>query len=168
MDVGEGEGKRLGLPGMRGTRLTGTLGRQALSDRLALKPYWGKPTVRNFRGGDGDVGIIEARSAPSLYPTMLSERFMVLAVGSRLGHYDVTALIGEGGMGEVYRARDTKLDRDVALKVLVADPRQGPRVHGERGRQTPFRSPHSSRNHQPLLEPLISRLFRTVSTPAVC
>ncbi len=43
---------------------------------------------------------------------------MALEVGSRLGHYDVTALIGEGGMGEVYRAKDTKLDRDVALKVL--------------------------------------------------
>ena len=43
---------------------------------------------------------------------------MALTDGSRLGHYDVTALIGEGGMGEVYRARDTKLDRDVALKVL--------------------------------------------------
>ena len=43
---------------------------------------------------------------------------MPLNVGSRLGHYDVIALIGEGGMGEVYRARDTKLDRDVALKVL--------------------------------------------------
>ena len=43
---------------------------------------------------------------------------MALEVGSRLGHYDVTALIGEGGMGEVYRARDTELDRDVALKVL--------------------------------------------------
>jgi serine/threonine protein kinase len=43
---------------------------------------------------------------------------MPLDVGSRLGHYDVTALIGEGGMGEVYRARDTKLDRDVALKIL--------------------------------------------------
>ena len=43
---------------------------------------------------------------------------MALNVGSRLGHYDVTALIGEGGMGQVYRARDTKLDRDVALKVL--------------------------------------------------
>ena len=43
---------------------------------------------------------------------------MSLTVGSRLGHYDVTALIGEGGMGEVYRARDTTLDRDVAIKVL--------------------------------------------------
>ncbi len=38
---------------------------------------------------------------------------MALSVGSRIAHYDVTALIGEGGMGEVYRARDTKLDRDV-------------------------------------------------------
>ncbi len=43
---------------------------------------------------------------------------MALTVGDRLGRYDVTALIGEGGMGEVYRARDTKLDWDVALKVL--------------------------------------------------
>ena len=43
---------------------------------------------------------------------------MSLNVGSRLGHYDATALIGEGGMGQVYRARDTKLNRDVALKVL--------------------------------------------------
>ena len=43
---------------------------------------------------------------------------MALNVGDSLGPYAVTAKIGEGGMGEVYRARDTKLDRDVALKVL--------------------------------------------------
>ena len=43
---------------------------------------------------------------------------MSLRPGSRLGPYEVTAQIGQGGMGEVYRARDTKLDRDVALKAL--------------------------------------------------
>ena len=45
---------------------------------------------------------------------------MPLDVGSRLGHYDVTALIGEGGMGQVYRATDTKLNRQVALKILTS------------------------------------------------
>jgi hypothetical protein len=41
-----------------------------------------------------------------------------LSAGARLGVYEVTALVGEGGMGQVYRARDTKLNRDVALKIL--------------------------------------------------
>ena len=43
---------------------------------------------------------------------------MPLTAGTSLGPYTVTTQIGAGGMGEVYRARDTKLDRDVALKVL--------------------------------------------------
>ena len=43
---------------------------------------------------------------------------MTLAPGTRFGAFDVVGLIGVGGMGEVYRARDTRLDRDVAIKVL--------------------------------------------------
>src|SRR5262249_16553766 len=43
---------------------------------------------------------------------------MSLAPGTRLGAYEIVAAIGAGGMGEVYRARDRKLDRDVAIKVL--------------------------------------------------
>ena len=45
---------------------------------------------------------------------------MSLAAGTKLGQYEILALIGKGGMGEVYRAIDTKLKRDVALKILPA------------------------------------------------
>src|SRR5262249_47623866 len=46
---------------------------------------------------------------------------MSLEAGTRLGHYQIVTPLGAGGMGEVYRASDTKLARDVALKVLPAD-----------------------------------------------
>src|ERR1700730_14491079 len=46
---------------------------------------------------------------------------MSLRVGTRLGRYEIRSKIGAGGMGEVYLAQDTKLDRKVALKVLPAE-----------------------------------------------
>ena len=46
---------------------------------------------------------------------------MPLAAGTRLGPYEVLGLIGAGGMGEVYKARDTRLDRTVAVKILPAE-----------------------------------------------
>ena len=60
---------------------------------------------------------------------------MQLAAGTRLGPYEVVSALGAGGMGEVYRARDTKLGRDVAIKVLpetvASDPERLARFHRE-------------------------------------
>jgi serine/threonine protein kinase len=65
---------------------------------------------------------------------------MSLAAGTRLGPYEIVAPLGAGGMGEVYRARDTRLRREVAIKVLAAsfaessEHRRDLRGRGERGR----------------------------------
>jgi serine/threonine protein kinase/Tol biopolymer transport system component len=71
---------------------------------------------------------------------------VVLNTGTRLGSYEIVSLLGAGGMGEVYRARDTKLDRDVAIKVLpdlfVSDPERVARFQREAKTLAALNHPH--------------------------
>ena len=71
---------------------------------------------------------------------------MSLAPGGRLGPYEILAAIGAGGMGEVYRARDTKLHRDVAIKVLpdlfARDPERLARFEREARTLAALNHPH--------------------------
>src|SRR5262245_47133718 len=71
---------------------------------------------------------------------------MPLTAGAHLGPYEILAALGAGGMGEVYRARDTKLDRDVAIKVLtelfVSDPDRGARFQREAKTLAALNHPH--------------------------
>jgi eukaryotic-like serine/threonine-protein kinase len=71
---------------------------------------------------------------------------MSLGPGARLGPYEIVSAIGAGGMGEVYRARDTRLQRDVALKVLpetfAADPDRLARFQREAQLLASLNHPH--------------------------
>ena len=71
---------------------------------------------------------------------------MVLSPGTRVGPYEVMGTLGAGGMGEVYRARDAKLGRDVALKLLppafASDPERLGRFHREAQVLASLNHPH--------------------------
>ncbi len=71
---------------------------------------------------------------------------MALSAGTRLGPYAIVAPLGAGGMGEVYRARDMKLDRDVAIKILpellAADPERIARFEREAKTLASLNHPH--------------------------
>ena len=67
---------------------------------------------------------------------------MPLSVGDRLGRYEIRGFLGAGGMGEVYRAHDGRLDRDVAIKILPEGLTHHPdRLAAVRARSTRGRSP---------------------------
>src|SRR3977135_3391937 len=71
---------------------------------------------------------------------------MALSAGTRLGPYEILSALGAGGMGEVYRARDTRLDRVVAIKVLrthlAADPARRARFEREAKLISQLNHPH--------------------------
>src|SRR6195256_2407357 len=54
----------------------------------------------------------------TLQSALVAPQLMSLGPGTRLGPYEIVSALGAGGMGEVYRARDARLDRDVAIKIL--------------------------------------------------
>ena len=83
----------------------------------ATTPTW-QPAAFDATRLPASLGARRVGRHGVLRPSYNHRDTMALSPGTRLGIYEVTARIGAGGMGEVYRARDTTLDRDVAVKIL--------------------------------------------------
>src|SRR5438093_2741828 len=90
--------------------------------RLDAKGY---PGLRKEKMKIGQILHLENRDAGFVQfqfslpcSAIIARIVMAISIGTQLGSHEITALLGKGGMGEVYRARDTKLKRDVAIKIL--------------------------------------------------
>src|SRR5438093_2275895 len=90
--------------------------------RLDAKGY---PGLRKEKMKIGQILHLENRDAGFVQfqfslpcSAIIARIVMAISIGTQLGSYEIAALLGKGGMGEVYRARDTKLKRDVAIKIL--------------------------------------------------
>jgi eukaryotic-like serine/threonine-protein kinase len=107
---------------------------------LAARPR-GEFVFRS-RKSRGATGV----DRPSARPYDVREHRVALSPGSRLGPFEIVSLLGAGGMGEVYRARDTRLGREVAIKVLPEvfsrDPERRRRFEGEARSASAVSDPH--------------------------
>jgi serine/threonine protein kinase len=95
--------------------------RAAFLDRQCASDPWLRKEVDEYLSVEGKLGpgFLESPAAEHLgIPTTFEHTSSTLAAGTLLGNYEVQALLGEGGMGEVYRGRDTRLNRTVAIKVI--------------------------------------------------
>src|SRR6516164_1433376 len=88
---------------------------RCLAGRAALPPHSRRANRTNGYLHERDRGAAPGRRSQT---PRAAEIAMPLTLGSRLGPYEILSPLGAGGMGEVYRAHDTTLSRDVALKIL--------------------------------------------------
>ncbi len=102
------------------------VGREPRRNHCVLPNMWGDEipqgihAPRRIAVQDGADVVLVGEAGHRTGPFTIIGHAMVLAPGARLGSYEIIGPLGAGGMGEVYRARDTALGRDVAIKVLPA------------------------------------------------